>query len=143
MFSARYPPIAGVRLATFCRPRRGLGKLHANHISSPRSRWQSTHSASAERPAQVPHGHGFKPTQSGWGTGRVLLLTAASGGLAYAVATLKEKNRQANRDYSDPSKFVQPKYASVKDMELALQEIRQATDEDTISTDAEDLLAHG
>jgi D-lactate dehydrogenase (cytochrome) len=46
------------------------------------------------------------------------MLTAASGGLAYAVATLKEKNRQVNKDYSDPLKFVEPKYASVKDMEL-------------------------
>ncbi|PQE13444.1 glycolate oxidase protein [Rutstroemia sp. NJR-2017a WRK4] len=143
MFSARHPPIAGARLPSFCKPRR-LGKIHVNSIASTRSRWQSTESASAKRPEQFPHDRrGPKPAQAGWGTGRVLLLTAASGGLAYAVGTLKEKNRQVNKDYSDPLKFIQPKYASVKDMKLAIQEIRQATDEDTISTDADDLLAHG
>jgi hypothetical protein len=118
MFSARHPPIAGARLPSFCKPRR-LGKIHVNSIASTSSRWQSTESASAKRPEQFPHDRrGPKPAQARWGTGRVLLLTAASGGLAYAVATLKEKNRKVNRDYSDPLKFVEPKYASVKDMEL-------------------------
>ncbi|RAL67816.1 hypothetical protein DID88_008543 [Monilinia fructigena] len=82
-------------------------------------------------------------SEGGWSTGRALLLAAASGGLAYAIAITGEKNKRENRDYSDPGKFEVPKYASIGDMEMALKEICEATHEDAISTDPEDLLAHG
>ncbi|KUJ07289.1 uncharacterized protein LY89DRAFT_702424 [Mollisia scopiformis] len=69
----------------------------------------------------------------------------ASAVAAGAVARWQGKEKSGKlRDYSNPQKFVQPKYASIRDMEAAIQEIRQATgDEDTISTDSEDLHRHG
>ncbi|TGO24277.1 hypothetical protein BPAE_0107g00240 [Botrytis paeoniae] len=82
--------------------------------------------------------------KNGWSTQNALLLAAATAGLAYTFAMVREKNRRGEgRDYADPEKFTVPRYANIKEMEMALKEIQEATNEDTISTDPEDLLAHG
>lgn len=62
-----------------------------------------------------------------------------------ALATFQARRKtERERQYSSPRKFVQPAYATVHDLEAAIKEIRQVTgDDDTISTDPEDLHAHG
>ncbi|KAK2629690.1 hypothetical protein QTJ16_000510 [Diplocarpon rosae] len=68
--------------------------------------------------------------------------SALSSGLL--VAWRNEERRERERAYGNSEKFGTPNYASLVDMESAIKEIRQATgDEETISTDPEDLRAHG
>ncbi|KAI9645331.1 D-lactate ferricytochrome c oxidoreductase [Ciborinia camelliae] len=157
MFSVRHQPTITAKiprplpLPCFL-PSRTTSRIR-NSFPTPSPRNQSTStntkpntisSTSTPTPTSVPKPHKFEAKQSAWSTGRALLLAAATGGLAYAVAITGEKNkRNENRDYSDSAKFTVPKYANLKDMETALKEIRQATHEDTISTDPDDLLAHG
>lgn len=54
----------------------------------------------------------------GWSTQRALLLAAATGGLAYAIAVLGDGRRGGIRDYADPGKFTVPRYANIRDMEM-------------------------
>lgn len=57
-----------------------------------------------------------------WSTGRVFLVVAASSALAYGLAKVTTGAR--SREYSDLSKFGQPKYASVKEMEFVSSSIK-------------------
>ncbi|RFU28158.1 hypothetical protein B7463_g8204, partial [Scytalidium lignicola] len=79
--------------------------------------------------------------RAGWSTGRVFLVAAAAAAAAYGIATIQGDT--GNRDYSSPKKFTGLKFASVKEMEVAIKQIREALGEDTVSTDPEDLKAHG
>ena len=55
----------------------------------------------------------------GWSTQNALLLAAATAGLAYTFAMVRERNRRAEgRDYADPEKFTVPRYANIKQMEM-------------------------
>ncbi|RDW63822.1 putative D-lactate dehydrogenase-2 [Coleophoma crateriformis] len=94
-------------------------------------RWSSTRSST--HPAA-------NASASPWTTSRVLLLATAVGAGTY-VATCAGAAR--DQDYSRPAKFAGLKFATVREMEMALAEIRQTTSPDTISTDPEDLRAHG
>ncbi|KAL3420211.1 d-lactate mitochondrial precursor [Phlyctema vagabunda] len=129
--------LARTRLAS-----RGLRctPLSITSTSFSNSRWNSSKPRIPE-PAKPEHSHPGTTTSSGWTTTRVLLLAAVVGSAAYGTATAQAAG---NKDYSSPTKFGGPRFATVGDMEKAISEIRQATgDEDTISTDPEDLLAHG
>ncbi|KAG9231704.1 FAD-linked oxidase-like protein [Amylocarpus encephaloides] len=86
------------------------------------------------------HDHHGHDRGRGWSTTSLIALALASGTLAAVLAS----SRREGRDYSNPKKFVEPTYASFRSMESAIEEIRAATgDEETISTDPEDLKAHG
>lgn len=47
------------------------------------------------------------------------MLAAATGGLAYAVAIMRQRDGKGNRirDYADPDKFEAPIYANIGEME--------------------------
>lgn len=64
-----------------------------------------------------PRNFEAKPSQ--WSTGRALFLAAVTGGLAYAVAIMRERDGKGNmiRDYADPDKFEVPIYANIGEME--------------------------
>lgn len=106
-------------------------------IYTPVRRGFSTASSPIRRPGRGARG--------GWTTLRVLGLAAATGFLAYSFAAKRaEDSKSEDMAYSSLSKFSKPKYANIKAMEAAIKEIRQATgDDDTVSTDPEDLKAHG
>ncbi|KAI1185338.1 putative D-lactate protein [Nemania serpens] len=84
---------------------------------------------------------------SRWSGLSVFALAASAGALGFGLAAfaLDSSKRTASLyDNNAPG----PKYASINEMELALKEIRQnikavGEDEDIISTDSEELHAHG
>ncbi|TVY32323.1 D-lactate dehydrogenase [cytochrome], mitochondrial, partial [Lachnellula subtilissima] len=113
-----------------------------------RRRWNSsrTSSITAAVKAKVVSGTGTsKGVRVGWNSFSVVAVVAATAVLVHGYATFQANSKAAReRDYSSPAKFVKPKYADISVMEAAIKEIRQATsDEDTISTDPDDLKAHG
>lgn len=109
-------------------------------------RWSTSHTQKNRfQENKSALGHGKKTNIDGWTTFSVLALMAASAaGAGLAVGWKAEGRKDREREYSNAGKFVSPAYASLSDMESAIKEIRQATgNEDTISTDPEDLKAHG
>ncbi|KAI5922318.1 glycolate oxidase [Camillea tinctor] len=83
-----------------------------------------------------------------WSGRSVIALTATAGlfGFGIAVAALQDPPKHAVMLFD--SKMPRPEYASVEEMEVALKEIRRAIShhgeqEDIISTDPDDLHAHG
>ncbi|TVY21597.1 D-lactate ferricytochrome C oxidoreductase [Lachnellula arida] len=110
--------------------------------SSRTSNTTTTAKARVESATGTGRGRGDR---AGWNTFSVVAVVSATAVLVYGYATSQANSKTAKeRDYSSPAKFVAPKYADIGDMEAAIKEIRQATgDEDTISTDPEDLKAHG
>lgn len=75
-------------------------------------RWNSSKASNSK--GREPNPRVAKKASSGWSTNRVLLLAAVVGGVSFAAATLRAAN---DRDYSRPTKFTGPKFATVKDME--------------------------
>jgi len=73
-----------------------------------------------------------------WTTGRVLLFSAFTGTAAYLFGINDASQLQLPWTTS-----AGPQYASKKDMEKAINELRAAFGEDAISTDDEDLHRHG
>ncbi|CAG8960123.1 hypothetical protein HYFRA_00010602 [Hymenoscyphus fraxineus] len=149
--SARWAPMRGLASRRF--PIRNANTTLTEWNSSNRSgiRWASTSSETVLRrgagepiPPRRPMGEHEQHTGS-WTTPKVLSLLAMTGFLGWGLAAFQNEQRKVKeREYSNKTKFVQPSYASLKDMEDAIKEIRLATgDEDTISTDPEDLKAHG
>ncbi|KAJ9622737.1 D-lactate ferricytochrome c oxidoreductase [Taxawa tesnikishii (nom. ined.)] len=77
-----------------------------------------------------------------WTTGRVLLLSAFTGSLTYLYGINDTSSSFRQGDAKTEAK--KPVYASRKDMEKAIAELRELLgDEDAISTDDEDLHRHG
>ncbi|RYP36540.1 hypothetical protein DL767_003363 [Monosporascus sp. MG133] len=94
--------------------------------------------------APVP---GYQPPK--WSGRSVFALTATAGALGWglAAATLQEAPRR-HRVMLFDSKTPNPQYASMSEMEDAIEEIRRSIrshgeTEDIISTDPDDLHAHG
>ncbi|KAK0111295.1 hypothetical protein ONS95_001666 [Cadophora gregata] len=145
---ARASPLAWTNLTTRW-DTRVPGLLHSSAIASPSRggfRWKSSYAPTGESPGKkFVAGGGEKRGVSGWTTLSVLALMAASAaGAGLAVGWKSEGRKDRERDYSNAGKFIRPAYASLSDMESAIKEIRQATgNQDTISTDPEDLKAHG
>ncbi|KAJ9155353.1 D-lactate dehydrogenase [Pleurostoma richardsiae] len=77
-----------------------------------------------------------------WTGQRVLGIAAAAGILGWGVASLS--SRSGSRAMLFDSRKPLPRYASIPEMEVALEEIRREVGgEDIISTDPEDLHQHG
>ncbi|KAK7530404.1 D-lactate dehydrogenase mitochondrial precursor [Phyllosticta citricarpa] len=74
-----------------------------------------------------------------WTTGRVLLLSALTGSLTYAYGVYGTST--PIKSLSSASNG--PVYATRKEMEKAIDELRHILGEDAISTDDEDLKVHG
>ncbi|EXJ86568.1 D-lactate dehydrogenase (cytochrome) [Capronia epimyces CBS 606.96] len=83
-----------------------------------------------------------------WTTSRVLLLAGALASIGYVVG-VNDASSQADSDEDElHPRSSQPrpapvKYASKRELEKAIDELRRALGEDTVSTDDEDLRAHG
>ncbi|OAP59081.1 glycolate oxidase, subunit GlcD [Fonsecaea erecta] len=75
-----------------------------------------------------------------WTSSRVLLLGGALASIGYVVGVTDAGN---HADELLPRRPKPPKYASKKDMDNAIAELREALGEDAISTDDEDLQSHG
>ncbi|EXJ85469.1 D-lactate dehydrogenase (cytochrome) [Capronia coronata CBS 617.96] len=75
-----------------------------------------------------------------WTTSRVLLLAGALASIGYVVGV---NDAGSHVDELHPRQPRLPKYASKKEMDKAIDELRQLFGEDAISTDDETLQAHG
>ena len=84
----------------------------------------------------LPHQRRF------WTTGRVLLFTAFTGSLTYLYG-ISESSSTLRNTVSFVTRSSQATYATKKDLEKAVKELREALGEDAISTDDEDLHTHG
>ncbi|KAI8627832.1 hypothetical protein F5Y19DRAFT_156608 [Xylariaceae sp. FL1651] len=86
---------------------------------------------------------------SRWSGRSVFALSASAGVLGFGLAAIALPNSPPKRAVTlFDSKASGPKYASMDEMEIALKEIRHeikrfGEDEDILSTDPEDLYAHG
>jgi len=88
-------------------------------------------------PPPPPRSSPQSPTQN-------LIIALALSTLAFTAGYFyNHSTKNTNIDYSRIGKLSPPKYASIKEMEKALDEIRSATSEDTVSIDDEDLKLHG
>ncbi|KAI8938002.1 hypothetical protein NX059_005676 [Plenodomus lindquistii] len=74
-----------------------------------------------------------------WNSGRVMLFSAATGTTTYVYGV----NDDPYRLQLPWSKTPGPQYASKREMETAIVELRELLGEDAISTDDEDLHRHG
>ncbi|KAI6709107.1 hypothetical protein JHW43_008370 [Diplocarpon mali] len=138
-----------------CIPR-SRGRTSAS-ITTPRrgenARWNSSRShglpppvplESAPGPRTVGNGKMGRPGRAWTGSSVLTLCVASAVGAGLLVAWRSDERKERDRAYGNLEKFAKPYYASLVDMESAIKEIRQASgDRDTISTDPEDLLAHG
>jgi D-lactate dehydrogenase (cytochrome) len=75
-----------------------------------------------------------------WTTSRALLLAGALAAVGYALGV---NDAGEHADELAPRTPRPPKYASKKELDKAIDEVRQLLGEDAISTDDEDLHAHG
>ncbi|KAH7333423.1 FAD-linked oxidase-like protein [Rhexocercosporidium sp. MPI-PUGE-AT-0058] len=151
--------------------RPSTSKSNSNPTSRASVRWNSSSTRSGDLQARKPVVGGAKSRGvKGWTGFSVLALMASSAvGAGLIVGWKSEGRTDRERAYSNAGKFVRPAYANLSDMESvscmfllfiqrnlqrifsdvtwtsqAIREIRQATgNEDTISTDPEDLKAHG
>ncbi|KAI0401562.1 putative D-lactate protein [Xylaria palmicola] len=113
--------------------------------------WRRTFSANAtlKRPSAGRATNTAGPRPALRWTGRsIFALAASAGAVGFGLAAFVLDGSQRNTASVFDSRTPGPQYASVKELELALQEIRQGIkacgeNEDVISTDSEDLLAHG
>ncbi|KAI1196339.1 putative D-lactate protein [Nemania serpens] len=85
---------------------------------------------------------------SRWSGLSVFALAASAGALGFGLAAFASDGSPKRTASLFDSKTPRPKYASIGEMELAVKEIRQeiktvGEDEDIISTDSEELHAHG
>ncbi|KAF2965966.1 hypothetical protein GQX73_g7605 [Xylaria multiplex] len=113
--------------------------------------WQRAFSANAslKRPStnRAPNTVTLRQT-SRWTSRSAFALAASAGVLGFGIAALTFDGYSRRTASLFDAKAPGPKYASMSDMELALQEIREeikanGEDEDIISTDSEELHAHG
>ncbi|GAW21339.1 hypothetical protein ANO14919_108580 [Xylariales sp. No.14919] len=84
---------------------------------------------------------------SRWTSRSAFALAASAGALGFGLAAIAFDDSKRTASLFN-SKSPGPKYASMRDMELALQEIREeikahGEDDDIISTDSDELHAHG
>ncbi|KAH7078825.1 D-lactate dehydrogenase mitochondrial precursor [Paraphoma chrysanthemicola] len=110
---------------------------HLRRLVSPllkRGGIRSRTTTGAER--NFKSGFGYKPF---WNSGRVLLFSAATGTTTYYYGV----NDETQRFHVPWRRTPGPQYASKREMERAIEELRKALGEDAISTDDEDLHRHG
>ncbi|KAF2132228.1 D-lactate dehydrogenase mitochondrial precursor [Dothidotthia symphoricarpi CBS 119687] len=115
----------------FCRPAARLRQAASPLLKQNGLRTRSNQSRQPlkARPAQTPF----------WNSGKVLLFTAVTGTVAYYYGV----NSSTSQIQMAGRKLLGPRYASKKEMEKAIDELRLTLGEDAISTDDEDLHRHG
>ncbi|WEW57492.1 D-lactate ferricytochrome c oxidoreductase [Emydomyces testavorans] len=84
----------------------------------------------------VAHDGAQHSTSTSWKTGQILMAVAAAVGSGYAFGMYQSRPRVAET-------VNEPRYATVKEMEKAISELKELLGEDVISTDDEDLHLHG
>jgi D-lactate dehydrogenase (cytochrome) len=89
-----------------------------NSVLASKYRWNSSRASNlASGKAKLEEGSS-RGARAGWNTFSVVTLVAATAALAHGFATYQANAKAAReRNYSNPDKFVQPKYANVGDME--------------------------
>ena len=92
-------------------------------------RWQSTSQ-------QLPHERHF------WTTGRVLLFTAFTGSVTYALGSY-ERSSFFRKTLAESDAPTAPVYATKPELAKAVEELTSTLPEDAISTDDDDLHRHG
>ncbi|KAI6777857.1 RNA-directed RNA polymerase (Sad-1) [Emericellopsis cladophorae] len=122
------------------RGRTGLGAL-LRQSSRSQGTWRSFSSNSARLSTKLGGvGARQEGASSSWSTRGVLAVAGTAGVLGWGIAQVS-KNGEVN---GKPAKVQKPRYATVKEMEKAIQKIAvELGDEDIISTDPEDLHRHG
>ncbi len=115
-------------------PIRASSRLSGRPIfrNAPRRKFYSTKARTAESLA--------KPNLPIWTTSRVLLLAGALASVGYVVGV---SDAGSNADKLIPRKPKAPKYASKTELNKSIAELRGLLGEDAISTDEDDLQAHG
>jgi len=94
--------------------------------TTPKARWNSSRAGNPSGKVEASVG---KRVSKGWTTFSVLGLMAATGFGAHGFAKYQAEGRELRmRDYSSPEKWLEPKYASRKDMEdvSSLESLTQA-----------------
>ncbi|EPE24293.1 FAD-linked oxidase, C-terminal [Glarea lozoyensis ATCC 20868] len=145
MSSARCSQVRGVGRASGSFPTRTSHLLSINYPRAPGGRRWNSLQPSIHSARQRGGGATRQSRRVGWKTTSVVSLAVGTGLLAFGLATFNAKRREARqREYSNEAKFREPKYADVNNLKDAIKEIRHVLgDEDVISTDPEDLHAHG
>ncbi|KAK4102127.1 FAD-binding domain-containing protein [Parathielavia hyrcaniae] len=124
----------------FTRAARPLGRSLAA-FSNPCPGGRQPFTTTLLRRAAAGNGQGPR-TASAWALPGVYAIAAAAGLLGWAASEIRHRGLPATVRLDGA--FPVPQYASMREMEQALQEIRQELGgEDIISTDPEDLHAHG
>ncbi|RNJ60988.1 hypothetical protein D7B24_005077 [Verticillium nonalfalfae] len=113
---------------------------------------QRTLTTTSARRAEQHQGSEHSSEHRGWNTRSVLALAAAAGTIGWALASTRQEGSWGTSLLTsgrgptllDGKPGRQPQYASMSQMERALKEIENSLgQEDIISTDPEDLHAHG
>lgn len=103
------------RLFAASRTSTPITSLPRSRISNPGRIPTNARYNSGKAEARVENGVKVK---KGWTSFSVLALMGVSAVAAGAIASWQGKEKSGKlRDYSSPDKFVQPKYASIRDME--------------------------
>ncbi|KAJ4318777.1 D-lactate ferricytochrome c oxidoreductase [Fusarium piperis] len=88
--------------------------------------------------------HGSSDKTSGWSGSRVLAVAVGAGALGWGVASLSRRGDASQSLEPVAHQSSEPHYATLSEMEKAIQKIQKEIDvEGIISTDPEDLHAHG
>ncbi|KAF2823297.1 hypothetical protein CC86DRAFT_355785 [Ophiobolus disseminans] len=109
---------------------------HLRRLASPILKRGGTRVRSTGPEQTFKHRFGYKPF---WNSGRVLLFSAATGTTTYFYGA----NDEGTRFHIPWRRPPGPQYASKREMERAVIELRELLGEDAISTDDEDLHRHG
>ncbi|KAL2017038.1 hypothetical protein VTK56DRAFT_2650 [Thermocarpiscus australiensis] len=134
------PPFSCMSATRFARAARPLGRSLAA-LNKPCAAGRQRFATSAFRraangSAQVPH------LASAWPLSGVFAVAVAAGLLGWGASELRHRGFPGTVLLD--SAFPAPRYASMREMEQALEEIRREIGgEDIISTDPDDLHAHG
>ncbi|POS80147.1 glycolate oxidase [Diaporthe helianthi] len=133
----------GRRALVSCRGTNLRPSLALPIAAKPNQRHASTNSSAAATKTQPGSAAGGDPAPAWTGNG-VFGVALFAGVLGWGLATLATGRNGKGSTLLD-SKQPLMRYASMKEMEIAIQEIRDAigSDEDIVSTDPDDLHAHG
>lgn len=90
-----------------------------SRLNAGRKRLLSTNSKSSPSKSTLAAIEFPRKISKGWSSFQVFSLVAATGALGYWIATNQAiKQNLLAREYSNPMKFLEPKYASIQAMEL-------------------------
>ncbi|TPX13967.1 uncharacterized protein E0L32_005667 [Thyridium curvatum] len=103
-----------------------------------------TFTASVARRSADGSASGAKTAASRWKGSQVMAVAVAAGAIGWGIAAFGPRDWPGKRVMLFDGSASRPRYASMHEMKTALKEIRRELgEEDIISTDPEDLHAHG